>query len=88
MSFEGPKATTIYEKETEQLISFLRAKDKGVLEKMVKEPYRIRGIIRDDFSQDPESRMLNCVQIYSDREIAEAAQTELERRSAASFFAL
>ena len=88
MNFEGPKATTIYEKETEQLNAFLKGKSKEVLEKIAKEPYKISGIIRDDFDKDPESRMLNCVKMYSDREIAEAAQTELEKRSAAGFFAL
>jgi len=88
MNFEGPIVDVIYEKEPVVLEEYLKEKDNRTLEKMIKEPYRIPGIIGDDSKDDPESRIFKILPKFSNREIAEKAQEILNTRIGSQFFAM
>ena len=88
MSFEGPKATSIYYEDPGEVKIFLEGKTDNELRKMIEEPYTISGVIRDALSKDPTSRSLNRVNMSSKDTIKNAAQAELEKRSSSAFFAV
>lgn len=88
MSFEGPKAEVIYEREPGVLKEYLEGKDEFTLQKMIKEPYRIPGIIGDDSKSDPESRVFKILPKFSNREIAEKAQEVLDAKKGSQYFGI
>jgi hypothetical protein len=88
MSFEGPKAEVIYEREPGVVKEYLESKDEIILQKMIKESYKIPGIIENDSKKDPESRVFKILPKFSNREIAEEAQRVLDVKTRAKFFAV